>query len=153
MSVTERAYMESPIGLLEITGDMRGIISVTLSELQDDLPDPAMDTVLMCLEQLGEYFAKKRREFELPMAVNGTPFQKSVWKRIADVPFGQTITYGIIARDLGMNGGAQAVGSAVGANPVCIIVPCHRIVASNHMGGYAYGVERKEWLLKHENDQ
>ncbi len=153
MPLIERASMRSPVGIVEIKGDMRGILSVMLVEEQEDLPDPAMDSVLMCLAQLEEYFAKKRRQFEVPLSTEGTPFQKSVWKRIAAVPFGETITYGIIANDLGLNGGAQAVGGAVGANPVCIIVPCHRIVGSGGMGGYAYGLERKKWLLEHENDQ
>ncbi len=150
--MSERAYMDSPIGLLEIAGDMHGVVSIRLVENKDDLPEPVTDSVRVCLEQLGEYFAGTRRAFEVPMVVRGTPFQQDVWKRVAAVPFGETVTYGTIAKDLRMNGGAQAVGAAVGANPACIVVPCHRIVAADGMGGYAYGLERKQWLLTHEKN-
>jgi methylated-DNA-[protein]-cysteine S-methyltransferase len=102
-------------------------------------------------EQLEEYFAGERTAFDLPLRLNGTPFQKEVWVALASIPFGETRTYGAIAAGLGRPAAARAVGAANGQNPFCIVVPCHRLIGSS--GGlvdYAAGVEVKRWLLDHE---
>lgn len=98
--------------------------------------------------QLDEYFAGRRKRFELTLDPDGTPFQRAVWKEISTVPFGETISYGELARRTGRSGSARAAGAATGRNPICIIVPCHRIVGSDgNLTGYAGGIERKKALL------
>jgi methylated-DNA-[protein]-cysteine S-methyltransferase len=98
--------------------------------------------------ELAEYFGGERKRFEVALAPEGTPFQRSVWKAIATVCFGETITYGELARRAGCTGSARAAGAATGRNPITIIVPCHRIVGSSgSLTGYAGGLERKRALL------
>ncbi|SDJ45788.1 methylated-DNA--[protein]-cysteine S-methyltransferase [Nonomuraea jiangxiensis] len=101
--------------------------------------------------QLAEYFAGERRDFELPVAAAGDEQQRQVWKLLAEIPYGETRTYGELARQLGDVSLAQAVGAACGANPVLVVVPCHRVVgAGGRLTGYAGGLERKRFLLELE---
>ncbi|MCR6482197.1 methylated-DNA--[protein]-cysteine S-methyltransferase [Amycolatopsis sp. OK19-0408] len=101
--------------------------------------------------QLAEYFAGERREFDLPLAFGGTPFQRSVWAALLEIPYGETATYGELAQLLGKPSAARAVGLANGKNPVSIIVPCHRVIGSTgSLTGYGGGLERKEYLLGFE---
>ena len=101
--------------------------------------------------QLDEYFAGHRRTFDLPLDLTGTPFQQRVWKQLARVPYGVTASYLLHAQVIGAAHAVRAVGTAIGRNPVSIIVPCHRIVASNGaLAGYAGGLERKRLLLAFE---
>jgi methylated-DNA-[protein]-cysteine S-methyltransferase len=101
--------------------------------------------------ELDEYFAGTRTTFELPLHLDGTPFQVKVWSALADIPYGETISYGELARRVGRPGAARAVGAANGRNPVSIVLPCHRVVGSDgSLTGYGWGVERKVWLLDHE---
>jgi methylated-DNA-[protein]-cysteine S-methyltransferase len=98
--------------------------------------------------ELAEYFGGERKRFEIALAPEGTPFQRSVWQAIATVGFGETITYGELARRAGCTGSARAAGAATGRNPITIIVPCHRIVGSSgSLTGYAGGLDRKRALL------
>ncbi len=97
--------------------------------------------------QLDEYFAGRRRVFELRLAPHGTSFQRRVWRALQAIPFGETITYGELARRVGKPRAARAVGAANGANPIAIIIPCHRVVAANGSGGYAGGLSIKRSLL------
>jgi methylated-DNA-[protein]-cysteine S-methyltransferase len=102
--------------------------------------------------ELAEYFGGERKCFEIALAPEGTPFQRSVWKAISTVDFGKTITYGELARRAGCMGSARAAGAATGRNPITIIVPCHRIVGSNGgLTGYAGGLDRKRALLRLES--
>jgi methylated-DNA-[protein]-cysteine S-methyltransferase len=104
-----------------------------------------------CATQVAEYFAGRRRRFDLPLAPRGTPFQLRVWREIAKVPHGETISYAELAVRAGAPGSARAAGAATGRNPLAIVVPCHRIVASNGaLTGYAGGLARKRSLLAHE---
>jgi methylated-DNA-[protein]-cysteine S-methyltransferase len=104
-----------------------------------------------CLEQLDEYFAGKRRIFELALRLSGTEFQTKVWRALLDVGFGETATYGDIARVIRRPNAVRAVGAANGRNPISIVIPCHRIVGSaGALVGYGGGLWRKEWLLGHE---
>jgi methylated-DNA-[protein]-cysteine S-methyltransferase len=101
--------------------------------------------------QLEEYFRGLRTTFDLPLDPPGTPFQRSAWEVLRTIPFGQTMTYGAQARRLGGANKARAVGAANGRNPLAIIVPCHRVIgADGSLTGFAAGVERKAWLLRHE---
>ncbi len=99
-------------------------------------------------EQLDEYFDGKRESFDLPLDLTGTPFQQKVWQHLSQVPYGATASYLLHAQAVGAPHAVRAVGTAIGRNPVSIIVPCHRIVASNGaLAGYAGGLERKRYLL------
>jgi methylated-DNA-[protein]-cysteine S-methyltransferase len=101
--------------------------------------------------QLGEYLAGERREFDLPVDLAGSAFQRRVWDRLAAIPYGTTVSYGQLARELGDGVTAQEVGAAVGRNPVSIIIPCHRVVgATGKLTGYAGGLDRKRALLEIE---
>ena len=101
--------------------------------------------------QLEEYFAGTRREFDLPLAFRGTPFQQAVWTALLDIPYGETASYGELAQLLGKPSAARAVGLANGKNPISIIVPCHRVIGSTgSLTGYGGGLERKEYLLGFE---
>jgi methylated-DNA-[protein]-cysteine S-methyltransferase len=102
--------------------------------------------------QLGDYFAGERTAFDLPLAPRGTPFQLAVWAELTRIPYGKTVSYGEVAAALGKSPVAsRAVGLANGRNPISIIVPCHRVIgADGSLTGYGWGLDRKEWLLRHE---
>jgi methylated-DNA-[protein]-cysteine S-methyltransferase len=102
--------------------------------------------------ELGEYFAGQRTTFGIPLAPQGTPFQLAVWAELVRIPFGETVSYGEVALALGKSlVASRAVGLANGRNPISIIVPCHRVIgADGSMTGYGWGVERKQWMLRHE---
>ena len=102
-------------------------------------------------KQAKEYFEGKRRQFDFPLDQTGTPFEVSVWKKLMDIPYGETRSYGEIAEELGKPGASRAVGRVNGANYIPIIVPCHRVIdASGELHGYGGGLWRKRWLLEHE---
>lgn len=101
--------------------------------------------------QLREYWEGRSTRFTFSLDLRGTEFQRAVWKALAQIPYGQTRTYGEVARAIGSPGAAQAVGRAVGANPVALFIPCHRVIgADGSMTGFAAGIDTKEWLLRHE---
>lgn len=113
--------------------------------------DPDAAPLAECARQLRDYFEGKRQSFDLPVAPTGTPFQKRVWQEIACVPFGETVTYAVLATRAGAPGAARAAGAATGRNPVSIVVPCHRIVGTDgRLTGYAGGLNRKAQLLEIE---
>lgn len=143
----------SPIGLIRFTLVEHKLIELhfadsTFEESGDD--NGQSETAALVVDWLSEYFAGLQPDISrLPLALTGTPFQQRVWERLLSIPYGQTVTYGAIAAAIGS--GPRAVGGAVGRNPICIISPCHRVIAaSGKPGGYAEGVERKLWLLHHE---
>jgi len=104
--------------------------------------------------QLGEFFAGKRKTFDLPMAPEGTDFQKQVWAELMRIPYGETVSYAELAKRMGRQGAARAVGRANATNPIAIVVPCHRVIgADGSLTGYAYGVELKRSLLDFERGQ
>jgi methylated-DNA-[protein]-cysteine S-methyltransferase len=156
--------LDSPVGELLLAGQATrdGAGSVTLTSVsmtgQRNAPSIGPDAKLapeMFAEvnrQLGAYFAGELTAFDLDLAPRGTPFQQRIWQALESVPYGTTITYGELARQLGVpRDRVVALGAAVGANPLLIIRPCHRVVgADGLMRGYAGGVERKQWLLVHE---
>ncbi|GAA0374761.1 methylated-DNA--[protein]-cysteine S-methyltransferase [Bowmanella denitrificans] len=146
-------YLHSPIGLVEIAATHSGLCSIKFVETQrfDTQPTRLLDKAVT---QLDEYFQGKRRQFELPLAAPGTEFQQQVWRALQTVDFGQTASYAQIARRIGNPAAVRAVGAANGKNPISILVPCHRIIGSNGtLTGYAGGIERKAWLLQHEQAQ
>ena len=102
-------------------------------------------------EQLAEYFAGERQQFDVPLKLAGTPFQQRVWQELVRIPFGTTITYAQLAQRVGQPTASRAVGHANGRNPISIIVPCHRVIGANgKLTGYAGGVDKKQWLLAWE---
>ena len=116
---------------------------------EDKEQQNALLTMACC--QLTEYFAGKRKVFDLPIQLNGTPFQQIVWKVLQQIPYGETLSYADLAHQIGCHKAARAVGNANNHNPLMIIIPCHRVVASNgEISGYAGGIDRKAWLLEKE---
>lgn len=151
------ARMASPIGDLLLLGDGEALTGLSLpSHRQAAGPMPGwthdVGPFRPAMGQLQAYFAGERSAFDLVLAVPGTAFQRAVWQALIDIPFGQTDTYGAIARRIGCPGGARAVGLANARNPIAIIVPCHRVIGRDgSLTGYAGGIERKRWLLAHES--
>lgn len=141
----------TPIGTAWIAGTDEGIAALRLGE-----PDPAWEIDPAAhpeaRRQLAQYFARERETFELPLNPGGTPFQRRVWDRLLEIPFGRTTSYGVLADELGSV--ARAVGSANGANPIWLVVPCHRVLgAKGELTGYAGGLRVKRWLLDFEAAQ
>ncbi|HMH88122.1 MAG TPA: methylated-DNA--[protein]-cysteine S-methyltransferase [Steroidobacteraceae bacterium] len=155
-------YVESPIGRLMLTTDGTALTGLymnlyrnkpsKLPGLGDDwIQNATIDPLPAAARQLKEYFAGKRREFDLPLRMAGTEFQQSVWRELTKIPFGETRSYGQLAKRLNNPNGSRAVGLANGRNPIAIIVPCHRVIgADGSLTGFGGGLDRKEWLLTHE---
>ena len=154
----QKTYYKTPIGLAEITADETAILSVNIVREAEnrkleignrDLVDSAL--LQKCIRELDEYFAGTRKNFTVKLEARGTDFQQRVWQELAKIPFGVTASYADIARRVGSPRAVRAVGSANSKNPHWIIVPCHRVIASNGaLSGYAGGLDRKKWLLEHE---
>ncbi|OHU94475.1 methylated-DNA--[protein]-cysteine S-methyltransferase [Pseudoalteromonas byunsanensis] len=142
--------MNTPIGALIIQASQYGLTYVGFKPIK--LHDEQHNThTKIALEQLTEYFSGSRYEFDVAIDVHGTEFQESVWKVLTTVTYGDTNTYSWMANCLDNPKAVRAVGSANGKNPISIIVPCHRIIGANGtLTGYAGGVEKKAWLLEHE---
>ena len=146
---------ETRFGLITVAVDELGaVVSVNFGE---QVPAGAEHDPLKTRQakrQLQEYCDGERTEFTLELAPEGTEFQKQVWAAVAQIPFGQTRTYGQIAAQVGNKDAARAVGAASGANPIPLIVPCHRVISSDgSLGGFAYGTGVKSRLLAFENEQ
>ena len=146
---------DSPLGVVRISGDAQGVSVISCTDIPsyDKLPfsDGLDEPVLRATQQLYEYFAGTRQTFDFPMNPAGTAFQQSVWKALLDVPFGITLSYLELSRQLGDEKAIRAVAAANGRNPLWIVVPCHRIIGSDgSLTGYAGGLWRKQWLLEHE---
>jgi methylated-DNA-[protein]-cysteine S-methyltransferase len=149
--------MHSPIGRLELIARGDSIVGLTIErdgELpHDSTPEKKSPILVKATTQLAEYFSGKRREFSVPVDLTGTPFQKSVWNSLSAIPFGAARSYGELGMTTGRTSAGRAVGGAVGANPIPIIIPCHRVLASDsRITGYSggNGIPTKVWLLDHE---
>jgi len=152
--IPEIAYLNSPIGIFEITGTVEGIQSVQLQQNLEKMPKLHVPNSLQdCVQQLAEYFQGRRAEFDLKLDLSGgTPFNQSVWQELLRVPYGHTTTYLKIAHNINNPKAVRAVGLANKHNPIGIIVPCHRCIASNgDLQGYFYGLDVKRQLLELEN--
>lgn len=145
-----QSFITSPLGLIRIKAFADGISEILFVEEQTDENDSS-DILLKAISQLTEYFEGKRQSFDLPLAPIGTSFQQNVWKQLQQISYGITCSYLDIARSLGDANAIRAVGAANGKNPIAIVIPCHRVIATNgKLTGYAGGLWRKEWLLQHE---
>jgi methylated-DNA-[protein]-cysteine S-methyltransferase len=147
--------MASPIGRLELVEAGGALVAIHFDAPADGSPQHergGSPTLTRAHQQLAEYFAGTRRVFDLPLRPAGTEFQRRVWEVLATVPWGTTTTYGAIAARLGLPPGAsRAVGAANGANPLPVVLPCHRVIGSDGtLTGYAGGLERKALLLRLE---
>ncbi|WP_406456863.1 methylated-DNA--[protein]-cysteine S-methyltransferase [Streptomyces sp. NBC_00876] len=151
-TVTDSPY--GPLTLVATDGVLSGLYMTGQRHRPPEetfgVPDPGpFDEVI---EQLDAYFAGELREFDLPLHLDGTPFQRSVWAGLRRIPYGETRSYGELAENLGKPGASRAVGLANGKNPIGIIVPCHRVIgASGGLTGYGGGLDRKQRLLAFEN--
>lgn len=141
-------YLRTPVGVLRLTAlDGKLCEIARTDEAGKDDPDPATDRAA---EQLLEYFSGKRKEFTVALVPRGTPFQRAVWEKLAAVPFGKVVTYGELASAIGRPTACRAVAGAVGKNPLLIVLPCHRVVAADGLGGFSAGLPVKRALLRHE---
>jgi len=147
--------IESPVGPLQLLATDRGLAAVHLPNGAPLTGEPRRTPILdAAATQLAEYFAGERTTFELPLDATGTEFQRRVWAALVGIPFGDTWSYGQLARAIGQPSASRAVGAANGANPLAIIVPCHRVIGANGtLTGYAGGMPMKQWLLAHEQRQ
>jgi methylated-DNA-[protein]-cysteine S-methyltransferase len=150
--------VDSPVGRIMLSGDERALSGLHLLDAGEHSASVRPGWTLQpggftpAAEQLAEYFAGERQEFDLPLAPRGTPFQLAVWAELMRIPYGTTVSYGAVAAALGKSlVASRAVGLANGRNPISIIVPCHRVIgADGSLTGYGWGVDRKEWFLRHE---
>lgn len=153
MTQTYKTYYKSEVGILEITASEKGIRSLGFS---DTIPEEIYEEnehIKKCLKQLREYFKGERKKFTINLDLQGTEFQKKVWLELLEIPYGETRSYIDVALKLGDENSVRAVGMANNRNPVALIVPCHRVIgADGKLIGYAGGLWRKDWLLKHEKE-
>lgn len=149
-------YYASPVGRLLLAGDAEALQLISFpagSRARGPEPDWQRDESVFAaaIRELTEYFAGDRVEFTVPLRLNGTEFQNSYWTLLQSVRFGETTTYGALAKRIGRPKASRAVGAANGANPIPIIIPCHRVIGSNKsLTGFGGGIETKRYLLAHE---
>ena len=156
----QHVVVDSPIGALTVVADSGAITHLlmdTAAPVNDRADDPELfgssgdlesEPFTSAAAQLAEYFAGTRKRFDLPIAPRGNDFHQRVWAGLLEIPYGETRSYGLLARALGDPGLAQAVGAANGRNPIAVVVPCHRVIgADGSLVGYAGGLERKRFLL------
>ncbi len=148
-------FVDSPVGKLKLVASEKGLVAilwenddpqrVRLNDLTEDASHPMIQ---MAEKQIQEYFNGNRKAFSIPLDMRGTSFQKNVWEALLAIPFGETRTYGDLAKKLGAPAASRAVGAANGRNPISIVVPCHRVIgASGKLTGFAGGLETKAHLL------
>lgn len=167
MEIVHVTRFDSPIGSLRIAATGRGLAYLELPHASGGGLEGWLRSVgsgassregyapnRRAIGQIVGYLEAKRTAFELPLDLRGTPFQLRVWKALLEIPYGETRTYGELARRVGNPGASRAVGSANGANPVALVVPCHRVVAAGgKLGGYGGGLDLKARLLAMERDR
>lgn len=140
----------SPLGDIVLTSDGTALTGLRFAEATNGKPAQDIPPLADACRWLDLYFSGARPDFTPRLAPRGTPFQQSVWRELLAIPYGHTVSYGYIAQRLRCRS-AQAVGGAVGRNPIALIIPCHRVIGSDgQLTGYAYGLDRKQWLLSHE---
>lgn len=143
--------LSTPAGRLYLASDAEGICAVRAAQDCDTENGAPCGLLKEAAGELLEYFAGRKKRFDVPLALHGTDFERSVWQALLEIPFGEVRSYGQIAAQIGKSGAARAVGGACSRNPVLIIVPCHRVVAaSGALTGFAAGMDMKRCLLAHE---
>ena len=145
MTMMETAVFRTPLGNMRLVMRDGAVTGLCFTDEAEN------GEINEGVRQVLEYFASERRDFDLPLEPEGTPFQKKVWRALMDIPYGETRTYGEIARAIGSPGAARAVGGANNKNPIAVIIPCHRVVGSGGaLTGYAGGIDKKQKLLELE---
>lgn len=152
---TQYTKMSTPVGEVIVAWSEAGLVGVYTGKQCEQCVDPVWEFVsdLSCpaTTQLADYFQGHLRTFDLPLVLTGTPFQQRVWRSLADIPFGETISYGELATRIGRPSAVRAVGAANGRNPISIVLPCHRVIGSDgSLTGYGGGLEVKSGLLELE---
>jgi methylated-DNA-[protein]-cysteine S-methyltransferase len=151
---------ESPVGRLVVKANEDFLTGLKFVEEEERFEIPSSNFISKkqelvfqkCIKQLDEYFSGQRKKFDIPFKQNGTEFQQQVWGSLLKIPFGRTISYLQLSKNIGNEKSIRAVGTANGRNNLAIIVPCHRVIGSDgSLTGYAGGLWRKQWLLEHEN--
>ncbi|WP_335738289.1 methylated-DNA--[protein]-cysteine S-methyltransferase [Rheinheimera metallidurans] len=146
-------YIDSPLGPIKIQANDKGITEIAFVSSTLSATNTSSLTKQAAL-QLSAYFAGELNQFNLPLDATGTVFQQQVWHALCDIPFGTTRSYGDIAQQINNIKAVRAVGGANGRNPIAIVVPCHRVIGANGtLTGYNGGLDKKTWLLKHEQRQ
>lgn len=153
------------LGYLMVSTTEKGICAVNLGDREDELEKTAIDRFIQArikrddrkhqdwIEPILNFLAGSKSDLNLPLDIQGTTFQKQVWQALQTIPYGATRTYAEMARDLGKPKAARAVGNACGANPTALVIPCHRVLKSDgSLGGYHWGVDRKQQLLRQESN-
>lgn len=148
----DTCYINSPLGTTKITGGSHGISSISVLNTPEipslNIPESLQD----CVHQLEAYFQGERQEFNLKLHPKGTDFQQRVWALLQTIPYGKTLSYLELSKQLGDVKAIRAVANANGKNPLWIVIPCHRVIGSDgSLTGYAGGLHRKQWLLEHES--
>ena len=152
-------WMESPVGRLLLAADDEGLLEIAFGEgrtapVVDPLWTEGGTLLREPVRQLKAFFTGELRDFDLPLKPRGTAFQQRVWKLLREIPFGETISYGKLARRVGNPAASRAVGLANGSNPIAIVIPCHRVIGSNgKLTGYGGGLDNKRWLIDFERSQ
>ena len=146
-----KAFLKTPLGNAILEGDTEGISKLSLTEDSPEMDSNPAPELREAIKQLRQYFSGELKEFDLKLNPRGTDFQKSVWQTLLTIPYGRTISYMDLAKDLGDPLAIRAVAAANGKNPLWILIPCHRVIGSDgSLTGYAGGLWRKKWLLDHE---
>ena len=148
--------MATPIGQLKVTANDSEVLAIAFidpDEPNTNNPTGSNAIVEQALAQLSQYFAKQRQQFDLPLGAKSTEFRQQVWQSLCDIDYGETASYSDIAHAIDNPKAVRAVGAANGANPIAIVVPCHRVIGKNGtLTGYAGGLNRKQWLLEFEQN-
>jgi methylated-DNA-[protein]-cysteine S-methyltransferase len=148
--VIYQSYLETSIGFIRILSNGQHLYNVNFQETNG--PENPDQITEWTKTQLNEYFHGTRTSFNIPLFLDGSEFESRVWSALQEIPFGTTTSYKSLAQQIARPKSMQAVGSANGKNPIAVIVPCHRVIGHDgDLKGYAGGIERKKWLLKHEN--
>lgn len=149
-----KSKIETPLGKMVAMGDEEALHWLGFEELCDWEAEKGKTSPINSIErELAEYFEGKRREFQTPLHCSGTPFQQGVWRALREIPYGKTISYLQLAKEVGKPTAYRAVAQANGANRFAVVIPCHRVIsADGGWGGYGGGLDRKRWLLDHEKN-
>lgn len=149
--IIAKTYYDSPLGPLEISASHVGLRSLRFIDYPTYEVNPTNEHLIQTIEQLDEYFAGNRTHFTVFLDLQGTEFQRKVWRQLLEIPLGKTASYLEIAKRVNSPDAVRAVGSACGRNQHWLLVPCHRVIGSDgKLTGYAGGLKRKRWLLHHE---
>lgn len=160
-SLLAQRVVDSPVGPLRLVADRHAVRALRFADPHEPRPTPsglpsvapraALRLIDRLERELRDYFAGRRREFTVPLAARGTPFQERVWGALRSIPYGMTATYGDVARTIGVPAAARAIGGANNQNPIAIVIPCHRVIGADaRLVGYAPGLDKKVQLLQLE---